>query len=141
MNLLVVMAPNLLDAPPVRRDGGTLRHIRATRVQPASHQFRPTNLRDMKGRLPLYLALTGTVAVLSGIGITVALLVQRVNCDSGTSPMTVCLGYTNSINWAYPIVAIGVICFIAAGVSAARLGRRQGDEPLLSPGGENLSPH
>ena len=77
----------------------------------------------MKGRLPLYLTLIGTVAVLSGIGITVALLVQRVNCDSGTSPRTVCLGYTNSMHWAYPIVAIGMICFIAAGVSAARLGR------------------
>ena len=73
----------------------------------------------MKGRLPLYMALAGTVAVMSGIGITVALLVQRVNCDSGTSPMTVCLGYTNSISWVYPIVAVGVICFIAAGVSAA----------------------
>ena len=60
----------------------------------------------MKGRLPPYLAMTGTVAVLSGIGITVALLVQRVHGDSGTSPMTVCLGYTNSIHWAYPIVAI-----------------------------------
>jgi len=96
----------------------------------------------MKGRLALYLALTGTVAVLSGFGITAALLVQRVNCDSGTSPMTVCLGYTNSIHWAYPIAAIGVICFIAAGVSAARLGRRRrADEPLFSPGGENLSPH
>jgi hypothetical protein len=79
----------------------------------------------MKGRLPLYLAVTGTVAVLTGIGITVAMLVQRVNCDSGTSPMTVCLGYTNRIHWAYPILAIGVICFIAAGVSATRLGRRR----------------
>ena len=96
----------------------------------------------MKGRLPLYLALAGTVAVLSGIGITVALLVQRVNCDSGTSPMTVCLGYTNSIHWVYPIVAIGVICFIAAGVSSARLGRRRRtDEPLISPHGENLNTH
>ncbi len=95
----------------------------------------------MKGRLPLYLALTGTVAVLSGFGITTALLVQRVNCDSGTSPMTVCLGYTNSIHWAFPIVTIGVICFIAAGVCAARLGRHRGDEPLFSPGREKLSPH
>ena len=96
----------------------------------------------MKGRLPLYLALAGTVAVLSGIGITVALLVRRVNCDGGTSPMTVCLGYTNSIHWVYPIVAIGVICFIAAAVSAARLGRRRrADESLLSPGGEHLSAH
>lgn len=96
----------------------------------------------MKDRLPLYLALTGTVAVLSGIGITVALIVQRVNCDSGASPMSVCLGYTNSIHWALPIVAIGVICFIAAGVSAASLGRRRrADEPSFSPGGENPSPH
>ena len=71
----------------------------------------------MKRRLPLYLAMTGAVAVMSGIGITVVLLVERVNCDSGTSPMTVCLGYTNSIHWAYPIVAIGVICFVAVGVS------------------------
>ena len=96
----------------------------------------------MKGRLPLYLAVTGTVAVLSGFGIAAAMLVQRVNCDSGTAPMLVCLGYTNSIQWTYPIVAIGVGCFIAAGVSAARLSRRRhGDEPLLGPGGENLSPH
>lgn len=97
----------------------------------------------MKGRLPLSLVLTGSVAVLSGFGITAALLVQRANCDnSGTSPMMVCLGYTNSIHWAYPIVAIGVICFIAAGVSAARLGRRRrADKPLMTPGGENLSSH
>jgi hypothetical protein len=115
------------------------RHIRATRVQPVSHQFHSTSLRDMKGRLPLYLALTGTVAVLSGFSITVALLVLRVNCDSGTSPMRVCLGYTNKIHWAYPIAAIGVTCFIAAGVSGAWLGRRRAEEPLLSSGGENLS--
>ncbi len=129
--------------PPIsRRDGGAVRHFRATRVQPARHQFRSTSLRDMKGRLPLYLVLTGTIAVLSGIGMTVALLVQRVNCDGGTSPMTVCLGYTNSIHWAVPIVAVGVMCFIAAGVSAARLGRRRrADEPLFSPGGENPSRH
>lgn len=97
----------------------------------------------MKVRLPLYLAVTGTVAVLSGTGITAALLIQRVNCDNiGTSPMTVCLGYTNSIHWAYPIVAIGVICFIAAGMSAARLGRRRrANELLSSPGGENQNPH
>lgn len=96
----------------------------------------------MKGQLPLYLALTGTVAVLSGVGITLALLVQRVSCDGGTSPMSACLGYTNSIHWAYPIVAIGVICFIAAGLSAARLGRRRpAEDPLFSPGGEDLSPH
>ena len=96
----------------------------------------------MKGRLPLSLALTGTVAVLSGIGITVALIVQRVNCDSGASPLTVCLGYTNSIHWALPVIAIGVICFIAAVVSAARLGRRRrADESLFSPGAEDPSPH
>jgi hypothetical protein len=91
----------------------------------------------MKGRLPLCLAVIGTVATVGGISITVALLVQRVNCDE-TSPMTVCLRYTNNLRWAYPIVAIGVICFIAAGVSAARLGRQQrANEPPLSPGGEN----
>ena len=95
----------------------------------------------MKRRLPFYLALAGTVAVMSGIGIAVARLVQRVNCDSGSSPMTVCLGYTNSIHWAYPIVAIGVVCFIGAAVTAARLSRRRrADEPLFRPGGENLSP-
>jgi hypothetical protein len=56
--------------------------------------------------------------------------------------MSVCLGYTNSIHWALPIVAIGVICFIAAGVSAASLGRRRrADESSFSPGGENPSPH
>jgi len=97
----------------------------------------------MKGRLPLYLALAGTVAVLTGIGITLALLVQRVNCDSGTSPVTVCLGYTNSIHWAFPIVGIGVICFIAAGLSAStRQGRRgRADEPLIGPDGEKLRRH
>ena len=95
----------------------------------------------MKDRLPLYLALTGTLTVLSGLGITVDLIFQRVNCDSGGSPMSVCLGYTNSIDWALPIAAIGVICFIAAGVSAARLGRRRRRHKALSrPGDENLSP-
>jgi hypothetical protein len=80
----------------------------------------------MKGRLPLYLVLAQTVALLTGLGITVALLVQRVNCDDGgVPPMAACLGYTNSIHWAYPVVAIGVICFVGAGVSVARgLARR-----------------
>jgi hypothetical protein len=95
----------------------------------------------MKGRLPLYLALTGTVAVLTGMGITMALLVQRVNCDNSGSPMTVCLGYTNSIHWAYPIGAIGVICFMVAGVSASTPVRRRGaDQPPIDPHGENRSP-
>jgi hypothetical protein len=95
----------------------------------------------MKGRLSLYLVLAGTIAVLSGFGITVALLVQRVNCDSGTSPMAVCRKYTNSIHWAYPIAAVGVTCFIAAGVYAVWSGRRhREDESLLSPLGEKPNP-
>lgn len=103
--------------------------------------FRLTSLRCMKGRLPLDLALIGTVAVLTGMGITMALLVQRVNCDNSGSPMTVCLGYTNSIHWAYPIIAIGVVCFIAAGVSASTPVRCcREDEPPINPDGENPSP-
>ena len=42
-----------------------------------SHQFRPTTLRAMRGRLSLYLALVGTLGGLGGLAITTGLLVQR----------------------------------------------------------------
>ena len=94
----------------------------------------------MRGRLSLYLALVGTLGVLSGLGITAGLLVQRVNCEM-TSPTALCEGYTNSIRWAYPIAAVGAVCFIAAVVSALWSGRRREDEPLLSPTDVHPSPH
>jgi hypothetical protein len=74
----------------------------------------------MKGRLSLYLVLAGTAMMVTGTIVTVALLVHRENCD-GVLASQVCQGYTNSIHWAYPLIALGVICFIAAGLSAANL--------------------
>ena len=74
----------------------------------------------MKGQLSLYLVLAGTAMIVTGTIVTVALLVHRENCD-GVLGSRVCQGYTNSIHWAYPLVALGVICFIAAGLSAANL--------------------
>ena len=74
----------------------------------------------MKGRLSLYLVLAGTAMIVTGTIVTVALLVHRGNCD-GVLASQVCQGYTNSIHWAYPVIALGVLCFIAAGLSATNL--------------------
>jgi hypothetical protein len=76
----------------------------------------------MKGRLPLFLVLAGTVTVLAGTILTVILLVRRDNCDGVASG---CQGYTNSIHWTFPLVLLGAGCFIAAGLSAATLARRR----------------
>jgi hypothetical protein len=80
-------------------------------------------LLPMKERLPLYLVLVGTATLVTGIIITVSLLMHRENCD-GVSDPTVCQGYTNSIHWTYPIILIGATCFIAAGLSATNLLQR-----------------
>lgn len=77
----------------------------------------------MKRRLPFFLVLTGTLTLVAAIAVTMGLLVQYTNCD-GVSPSVVCDGYTNSIRWAIPLFAIGVLSFIAAGVSATKLTRR-----------------
>ncbi len=59
----------------------------------------------------------------TGIIATVALFVYRENCDAASDP-TVCQGYTNSVHWAYPLIALGAICFIAAALSATSFQRR-----------------
>jgi hypothetical protein len=88
----------------------------------------------VKGRLTLSLVLVGTAMLLIGVIAIVALLIDRVNCD-GVSPATVCQGYTNSIHWAYPVIALGAACFIAAGLTVAKLGsgRRRTDGPASPP--------
>jgi hypothetical protein len=82
----------------------------------------------MKGRLTLYLVLAGTTMLLIGVITTVALIINRANCD-GVSTASVCQGYTNSLHWVYPVIALGAICFIAAGLSVAKL-HRQKDLPV-----------
>ena len=79
----------------------------------------------MRRRLPLYLALAGTAMVVVGVILTVALLVNYENCD-GISPSTVCQGYTNSLHWTFPVIVLGAVCFIAAGLSATNLVQRHG---------------
>jgi hypothetical protein len=84
-------------------------------------------LFTMKRRLPLYLVLAGTTMLVVGTILTVALLIRRENCD-GVSPSIVCQGYTNSLHWAYPIIVLGAVCFIAAGLSATNLVQRHGQK-------------
>lgn len=64
--------------------------------------------------------------IVTGTILAGAILVHRENCDGVLSP-NVCQGYTNSLHWAYPLIALGAICFIAAGLSAANLLRRKQD--------------
>jgi hypothetical protein len=78
-----------------------------------------TRLVAMKARPPLYLVFVGSVMILVGVILTVVLLVRREHCDGVSSPV-VCQGYTNSLHWTYPVVALGVICFIAAGLFATK---------------------
>lgn len=79
----------------------------------------------MKGRPSLYLVFVGTVMILVGAILTVALFVRRENCDGVSSPV-MCQGYTNSLHWTYPIVALGVICFIAAAMFATKCLQHRG---------------
>ncbi|MFZ0250392.1 MAG: hypothetical protein WAL61_10650 [Acidimicrobiales bacterium] len=74
----------------------------------------------MRERLPLCLVLAGTLTVLAGSIITVMLLVRRDGCDGVA---TGCQGYTNSIHWTFPLILLGAVCFVAAGLSATTLGR------------------
>ena len=60
--------------------------------------------------------------IMTGVILTVTLLVHRENCDGVSSPV-VCQGYTNSLHLTYPIIALGVICFIAAGLIASKFVR------------------
>ena len=83
-----------------------------------------TRLVDVKGRPSLYLVLMGLVMIVTGVILTVALFVHRENCDGVSSP-NVCEGYTNSLHWTYPIIALGAICFIAAGLSATKFLRHR----------------
>jgi hypothetical protein len=91
----------------------------------------------MRERLPLCLVLAGTVTVLTGSIVTVILLVRRDGCDGVA---TGCQGYTNSIHWTVPLILLGVVCFVGAGLAATALGRgrhqgvardeaREGDGP------------
>ena len=66
-----------------------------------------------------------TVMTVTGVILTVGLLVRSEDCD-GVSAPDVCQGYTNSLHWTYPIIALGVVCFIAAGLFAAKLLQRRG---------------
>ena len=70
----------------------------------------------MKERLSLYLVLVGTAMIVTGTIVTVVLLVHWANCDGVLASSHVCQGYTNNIHWAYPLIALGAICFIAAGL-------------------------
>ena len=70
----------------------------------------------MKERLSLYLVLVGTAMIVTGTIVTVVLLVHWANCDGVLASSDVCQGYTNNIHWAYPLIALGAICFIAAGL-------------------------
>jgi hypothetical protein len=69
--------------------------------------------------------------LVTGIIITVSLLVHRENCD-GISPPVVCQGYTNSLHWAYPLIGLGAACFIAAGLSVTNLVRQLGRRTVPS---------
>jgi hypothetical protein len=99
-----------------------------------SERISRTSLPAVKGRGTLCLAIAGTVAVLLAMATTAALLVQRVNCDNGGSPVSICLRYTNSLHWVYPIAAVGVTCFIASSLSTTTRRRRHRNRvPLTSP--------
>jgi hypothetical protein len=101
-----------------------------------------TRLVEVKGRFSLCLVLMGTVTIVTGVIIAVALLVRRGDCDGLSSP-TVCRGYTNSLHWAFPLVALGAICFFTAGLSATdfvqRRGRKSGSEGPTDPTGRQTS--
>jgi hypothetical protein len=79
----------------------------------------------MKGRPSFYLVLAGTAILVTGVIVTISLLVHRENCDGVSSPI-VCQGYTNSLHWAYPLIGLGAVCFIAAGLSVTNLAHRTG---------------
>jgi hypothetical protein len=84
----------------------------------------------MRGRLPLYLVLVGTLITVAGIVLTVGLVIRRDDCN-GYSPPAVCQGYTSSIHWAYPLILVGAACFVCAALSATNLVQRRdrgGDE-------------
>jgi hypothetical protein len=82
----------------------------------------------VKQRELLYLVLLGTVMVVTGVGITMALLINRGDC-SGVTSLTVCEDYTSSIHWAIPVFAIGALCFVAAGLLTVRLMIKKGQGP------------
>ncbi len=80
----------------------------------------------MKGRLSLYLVLAGTALIVSGTVTSAARLVHGANSD-GVLDSHVSQGYSNSIHWGYPLIALGTICFIAAGLTATNFLRRRKD--------------
>ena len=93
----------------------------------------------MRERLPLYLVLAGTMTLVTGIVVTVTLVIRRDDCN-GLQPDSVCQGYTTGIHWAYAVIIMGAACFIAAGLSATNLvQRRQPDgDPAIR--GEDREP-
>jgi hypothetical protein len=84
----------------------------------------------VKRRGLLYLVLTGTVMVVTGVVITMALLINRGDC-SGVTPLAVCEDYTSSIHWAIPFFAVGAFCFVAAGLLTVRLMIRGAEDSTL----------
>jgi hypothetical protein len=112
--------PQHRDCDPLRHEWGTHPDI------PNKHLTREVLVRlvAMMERLSLYLVLVGSAMIVTGAIVTVALLVHRANCD-GVLASQVCRGYTNSIHWVYPLIALGAVCFIAAGLSATNQDARE----------------
>jgi hypothetical protein len=77
----------------------------------------------MKRRLPFYLSLAGTALLLGGVAAVRALSVHYESCN-GDLPNVVCQGYVNTLHWTYPVIALGALCFIAAGLFSSKLLRR-----------------
>lgn len=83
----------------------------------------------MRERLPRYLIIAGSGALVIGVTVTVILVARRSHCSANPyNDNSTCLSYNPSIHWAFALIVLGAALFAAAALAATnRVQRRTGD--------------
>ena len=83
----------------------------------------------MRERLPRYLIIAGSGALVIGVTLTVILVARRAHCSANPyNDNSTCLSYNPSIHGAFVLIVLGAALFAAAALAATkRVQRRIGD--------------
>jgi hypothetical protein len=80
----------------------------------------------MRERLPRYLIIAGSGALVIGVTITVILVGRRSHCSANPdNDNSACLSYNPSIHWAFALIVLGAALIVGAALAATNLLQRR----------------